>query len=93
MGDLLRQVTNNPIDLFDHRLCQDLHLCSYFDCGDLTTANGEPRYGQWLGTRDKLTECPVAPARADTSQCVSDIYDPIAGFDAPRELWGTPEPV
>src|SRR5580658_10341270 len=39
---LLYQIANDPVDLFDHRLCQDFHLTADFNCrnraaGDLVT--------------------------------------------------------
>jgi hypothetical protein len=59
LGNLIPEISHYAVDLFDHRLCEDLYLDSNLDRGDRPSANQVALIRSCCFSRNDFTEGPV----------------------------------
>jgi hypothetical protein len=85
---LTSQITDNPIDLLDHRFCQDFCFRADLDVRHGTPRNKAAFLCDRHSRRHQLTKGPVASAGDFTDRLICQIYHPPMFSHAIKELIG-----
>lgn len=75
LNDLIAQVVDDPIDLFDHRLRQYFNLYTNFESGNGSPCNGEPWLDHRNLTGDDFPEGAIAASGLNSVGPVADIHN------------------
>src|SRR5438132_12578084 len=90
LNDLIAEIINHAVDLFDHCLRQHLDLDTDFDRSNWPAGHQIAGIGDCDLTWDDLSESPISAPGRDTTPFVLNVQDSIlsvdCGFD---ELEGT----
>lgn len=84
--DLLAQVSDHPIDLFDHRLGEDLYLCADFNGCNLSAGYPEPLVGYRVGAWHALAEGSIPAPSLDALPDVLNVQNVLCRVDALLQL-------
>ena len=70
------------IDLFDHRLRQELDFSSDFDCGDVAARHKESLLREGRRCRHAFAKCAIAPTSPYPLARITEVYNPLATFNS-----------
>ena len=81
LSHLIAEIVYHPVDLLDHRLCQDLNLNADLDSSYRPSGHKIARIGDGSLTWNNFAECSVTTACRDAPTFVLDIQHAIPSLD------------
>src|SRR5580658_1190985 len=78
---LVRKITLDPVNLFDHRFCEDFNLDTDFNCRYRATRNLISTVNLRYRANDQLTKCAVASSSFNALPLVLYVEDPRHALD------------
>ena len=81
LARLLHKITNNPIDLLDHRLGKDFHFGANLHCGNRAAQYRETEGTHVLFGGDNFAEGAIAPPRLDTVKRIANVDNPLTSLN------------
>jgi hypothetical protein len=85
------EVTDYSIDLFEHRLREDLDLDPDLDGGNLPAANLETGELDRVNSWNNLPKGAVASTSFYAPKTIFVVHDALSGFDLARQPWHLPK--